>query len=330
MRCPPALHDLAQRQAAVREDVDRFGHRVAHRADLLAVAQPGGVEDVGARALVGLQAGDGVLESGLPRMWFSARAVRVKGTSRACAGLHGRRHAPGGVLERVDPAARVVVLDRGADGAGARRRARWPRARPGAVAPVAVLEFDREPAGSSPDQGAACSTTSSSGPPARRARPMVKAKPELVLASALKPRPARTLAEPASHGLGMTNGSPSCSARKSAPFSCCVGGMRHMMRTPTRAPFARRRLPHCAAPNSITEGKGGGGRPRRGSSAAGVVVLGRARPAAASARVSQHPLSPLAPNVGPTPSRGGKTDVRPGALAEGVAKDARIAQELPA
>jgi hypothetical protein len=36
----------------------------------------------------------------------------------------------------------------------------------------------------------------------------VKAKSELVLASALKPSPARTQAEPASYGFGITNGSP--------------------------------------------------------------------------------------------------------------------------
>jgi hypothetical protein len=46
----------------------------------------------------------------------------------------------------------------------------------------------------------------------------VKAKPELVLASALKPSAARARAEPASHGLGITNGSPLWSAWNAAPF----------------------------------------------------------------------------------------------------------------
>jgi uncharacterized protein len=40
------------------------------------------------------------------------------------------------------------------------------------------------------------------------------------VARALKPSPAKTFAEPASQGLGMMNASPSCNARKSAPFWC--------------------------------------------------------------------------------------------------------------
>src|SRR3954453_7002735 len=66
-----------------------------------------------------------------------------------------------------------------------------------------------------------CSITSSSVA-APSGRPSVNAKPELVLASALKPSAARTLAEPASQGFGMTKVSPSWSERKSAPF--CSGG----------------------------------------------------------------------------------------------------------
>jgi hypothetical protein len=49
----------------------------------------------------------------------------------------------------------------------------------------------------------------------------VNANPELVVASALKPSFARTRAEPASHGFGMTNGSPSWRARKTSPFARC-------------------------------------------------------------------------------------------------------------
>ncbi len=44
----------------------------------------------------------------------------------------------------------------------------------------------------------------------------MNANPELVVASALKPSASSTRAEPASHGLGKTNGSPSCRARNSA------------------------------------------------------------------------------------------------------------------
>ena len=47
----------------------------------------------------------------------------------------------------------------------------------------------------------------------------MNARPELVVARAAKPEVASTRAEPASHGFGRTNGSPACSAAKSAPRS---------------------------------------------------------------------------------------------------------------
>ena len=169
--------------------------------------------------------------SGLPRMWFSARAVSVNGKSRRAGGLDGRGHALGGLLagrsRRRRRSPRSSRRRR-----RPRRRARSARATSCGGAPVAVLEVDGDRQVVARSSAPACSTTSSRvAAPSRR--PSVKAKPELVLASALKPRPARTFAEPTSHGLGMTNGSPSCSARKSAPFWCCVGGMPHMMRAPT-------------------------------------------------------------------------------------------------
>ena len=46
----------------------------------------------------------------------------------------------------------------------------------------------------------------------------MNANPELVLASAWKPSAASTRAEPASHGFGITNGSPSWSARNASRF----------------------------------------------------------------------------------------------------------------
>ena len=52
----------------------------------------------------------------------------------------------------------------------------------------------------------------------------MNAKPELVVASALKPSAARTRAEPASHGFGMTNGSPAWSAWNAAAFRSLVTG----------------------------------------------------------------------------------------------------------
>src|ERR1043166_1449297 len=60
-----------------------------------------------------------------------------------------------------------------------------------------------------------CAATSSSVVlPSLRARG--DANPELVGASAWNPNASRTRAEPASHGFGMTNGSPSCSARNAS------------------------------------------------------------------------------------------------------------------
>src|SRR3954471_1908153 len=56
-----------------------------------------------------------------------------------------------------------------------------------------------------------CAITSSSVT-SPSARPSVNANPELVVASALKPSSSSIRAEPASHGFGMTNGSPSWSA----------------------------------------------------------------------------------------------------------------------
>src|SRR3954452_6246076 len=58
-----------------------------------------------------------------------------------------------------------------------------------------------------------CSITSSSVT-SPSARPSVNAKPELVVANALKPSSSSMRAEPASQGLGMMNGSPSWRAWK--------------------------------------------------------------------------------------------------------------------
>jgi hypothetical protein len=66
---------------------------------------------------------------------------------------------------------------------------------------------------------AACATTSSSVA-APSSLPSVNAKPELVLASASKPSAAKIRAEPASHELGMTKGSPSWRALNLVVLSC--------------------------------------------------------------------------------------------------------------
>src|SRR5258708_36121975 len=55
-------------------------------------------------------------------------------------------------------------------------------------------------------------------------RPNVPADAPLDVASAMKPKPASTRAEPASHGFPMTNAfDPWCSALKRAAFSACEG-----------------------------------------------------------------------------------------------------------
>src|SRR4051794_10115758 len=81
------------------------------------------------------------------------------------------------------------------------------------------------------DSSAVCSITSSrvTSP---SARPSVNAKPELVVASALKPSSSSMRAEPASQGFGITNGSPSWRARKSVGLAgklVLVGGDRSLV-----------------------------------------------------------------------------------------------------
>ena len=70
-------------------------------------------------------------------------------------------------------------------------------------------------------------------------------KPELVVASALKPSASSTRAEPASHGFGMTNGSPAWRAWNLSAFSGCVliGAGREL--ATYRVPF-----PHTTAARS--------------------------------------------------------------------------------
>ena len=65
----------------------------------------------------------------------------------------------------------------------------------------------------------------------------MNAKPALVVASALKPSASSTRAEPASHGLGITNGSPSWSARKAAALRAWVVAASSVL---TRARFRSR------------------------------------------------------------------------------------------
>jgi hypothetical protein len=76
-------------------------------------------------------------------MWFSVRAVSTKRETETASGLHRPGDPLRGVLQLVDPAAGVVVLDRAAHGPGLgcpRDRARGI----GWIGAVAVLEVDRD------------------------------------------------------------------------------------------------------------------------------------------------------------------------------------------
>jgi hypothetical protein len=98
------------------------------------------------------------------------------------------------MVEVVDVDARVPVLDRGADGAGlgdaGERQSGALR-----IGAVAVLEIDRDGKVGRPiERGGVLDDLIQGELPSRR--PRVNAKPELVLASALKPSAAKTRAEP--------------------------------------------------------------------------------------------------------------------------------------
>ena len=154
--------------------------------------------------------------SGLPRMWFSARAVSVKGKLRLRAASTAAATRSTAWSSAYSSPRRVVVLDRAAD----RARPGGPDDRGGGVlgrGPVPVLEVDRHrQAGRLVERARVIDDLVERDVPSMR--PSVKAKPELVVASALKPSASRTRAEPASQGFGITNGSPSWRARKSAAF----------------------------------------------------------------------------------------------------------------
>src|SRR4051812_31069679 len=87
-----------------------------------------------------------------------------------------------------------------------------------------------------------CAITSSSVT-SPSARPSVNANPELVVASALKPSSSSIRAEPASHGFGITNGSPSWRARNSAALLSdklvLVSGYRPLVAFDVRRPRGR-------------------------------------------------------------------------------------------
>ena len=81
--------------------------------------------------------------SGLPRMWFSARAVKVNGKSRPARRLDRGGDPLGCLADLVDPPAGIKVLDRAAGRAGGGRQLDRP-GRVLGVGAVAVLEVDRD------------------------------------------------------------------------------------------------------------------------------------------------------------------------------------------
>ena len=100
------------------EHVDGLGRGLAHRSDLISAPQSRRVQHIGAGPLVGHQAGDGVVEVGVPaNVILGSRGERER-KAQTLGRLGGRRHSLHRVVELVDPALGVVVLDRPPDGPG--------------------------------------------------------------------------------------------------------------------------------------------------------------------------------------------------------------------
>ena len=123
MRLAAGLRDLAHRHAGHGKHVDGLRGRVADGADLLGLDDQRRVQHVGAGALVGLQAGDRVVEVGvLAEVVLGARREREREADLR-RGLGGRGDPLGRVLDVVDAVLGVPVLDRAAHRARLRRRA---------------------------------------------------------------------------------------------------------------------------------------------------------------------------------------------------------------
>ena len=143
-RCAPASTRSAKVRAGPEgEHVDRLRQRAAHGTDLVERRQAGRVEHVRAGGLEGLEPGDRVVEVGLaPDVVLGARGERERERQRAHR-LDRGGHALGRVLQIVEPAGGIPVLDRAADRADFGNTADRLRCRLGLGA-VAVLQVGRD------------------------------------------------------------------------------------------------------------------------------------------------------------------------------------------
>ena len=204
--------------------------------------------------------------SGLPRRWFSARAVSVNNAKgRGARGAHGR------CGDRS-----VASIDSSAAGRRRRRcsprsssptspcRGRKPHRQLGQIGrriAEAVLHIGRDrQIGGGDDAPRACVSASSRvNSPSRR--PSTPAAAPLEVASASKPRPASSFAEPTSHGLGMTKArGPAWSSRRRRALSAVEVGMAGIVaararRLPSASAVTRREpghpARHAAAPQPV-------------------------------------------------------------------------------
>ena len=216
------------------------------------------------RPLVGLQARDRVVEVGV-----AANVVLGPGGEREREAEARRWPRRGG-----DPLRRMVALVEPARGvevsiepptapAGARDRPRGIRG----VRAEAVLEVDRDTAAplASVEQGMCSATSSSVTAPSRR--PSVNAKPELVVASALKPSPLEHAGRAGVPRIGDHEGV----ALVERPEHTRPCGLLSGMLTPPRAATPETTLPRVSRDQAALERRAGVGQleaPRRSPGAA--------------------------------------------------------------
>src|SRR4029453_8279212 len=95
------LGDLAHREPRVCQHVERPGRRLRDGPDLVAAAQPGRIEDVGAGRLVTLPGRDRVVEVGVAADVVLGPRGEREGEAQAARALHGGRDALDGLAEVV-------------------------------------------------------------------------------------------------------------------------------------------------------------------------------------------------------------------------------------